>query len=350
MQDPAKLPAPTADEQAHSARLAQLIREEIERAGGAIDFARYMALALYAPGLGYYSAGKTKFGAAGDFVTAPEISPLFARCLAVQCAQVLGALGGGDVLEAGAGSGRLALDLLTALDAQGALPNRYYILELSADLRARQAQTLRERAPDLAARVQWLSELPEGFRGVVIANELLDAMPVERFRVGAHGIEQMQVRAQGDRFVWDAHPAPAALAEQVIPLDLPIGYVSEVNPQAQAWVASIAARLTAGVVLLIDYGFPRAEFYHPDRSQGTLMCHYRHRAHGDPLILVGLQDITAHVDFTAIAESGHDAGLSVLGYTSQAAFLLALGLTRFAEEVPDDARARLTRLTGEPRT
>jgi SAM-dependent MidA family methyltransferase len=342
MQDPAKLPAPTADEQAHSAQLAQLIREEIARAGGAIDFARYMALALYAPGLGYYSAGKTKFGAAGDFVTAPEISPLFARCLAVQCAQVLHALGGGDVLEVGAGSGRLALDLLTALDAQGALPNRYLILELSADLRARQTQLLHERAPQLAARVRWLSELPADFRGAVIANELLDAMPVERFRVGAHGIEQMQVCVEDDRFVWNAHPAPAALAAQVSPLDLPVGYVSEINPQAQAWVASIAARLTAGVVLLIDYGFPRAEFYHPQRSQGTLMCHYRHRAHGDPLILVGLQDITAHVDFTAIAEAGRDAGLTVLGYTSQAAFLLALGLTRFAEETPDDTRARLS--------
>lgn len=342
MQDPARLPAPTADEQAHSARLTALIRDEIARAGGAIDFARYMDLALYAPGLGYYSAGKTKFGAAGDFVTAPEISPLFARCLAVQCTQVLNALGGGDVLEAGAGSGRLAVDLLTALEAQGALPETYYILELSADLRERQAQALRERAPQIAARVRWLSELPETFRGVVIANELLDAMPVERFRIGPEGVEQMQVRAQGDRFVWDAHPAPAALAARVSALHLPEGYVSEVNPKAQAWVASIAARLTAGAVLLVDYGFPRAEFYHPDRSQGTLMCHYRHRAHGDPLTLVGLQDITAHVDFTAIAEAAHDAGLAVLGYTSQAAFLLALGLTRFAEEAPDDARARFS--------
>ncbi len=342
MQDPGKLPAPTADEQAHSAQLAQLIREEIARAGGAIDFAHFMALALYAPGLGYYSAGKTKFGAAGDFVTAPEISPLFARCLAVQCAQVLHTLGGGDLLEVGAGSGRLALDLLTALDAQHALPNTYFILELSADLRARQAHTLRERAPQLAARVQWLNELPAAFRGVVIANELLDAIPAERFRVGVHGAEQMQVRVEGDRFVWDARPASATLAAQVDPLSLPVGYVSEINPQAQAWVTSIATRLTAGIVLLIDYGFPRAEFYHPQRSEGTLMCHYRHRAHGDPLILVGLQDITAHVDFTAIAEAAHDAGLSVLGYTSQAAFLLALGLTRFGEEAPqDDTRTRL---------
>jgi SAM-dependent MidA family methyltransferase len=332
MPHPGELPVPSPEEQARSDQLATLIRRHIEDAGGALDFGRFMELALYAPGLGYYSAGQRKFGAAGDFVTAPEISPLFAQCLARQCEQILGELGGGDILEVGAGSGRLAADLLAALSTPERLPRRYLILELSADLRARQETCLRERVPALAHRVEWLSALPAHFRGVVLGNELLDAMPVERFVVTQHGPRSLAVADEGDRFVWRDQAARRVWEERVAALGLPEGYSSEVNLRAEAWVKSVAEHLDAGVLLLIDYGFPRHEFYHPDRHDGTLMCHFRHRAHGDPLILVGLQDITAHVDFTAIAEAGHDAGLSVLGYTSQAAFLLALGITEMLHE------------------
>jgi len=209
------------------------------------------------------------------------------------------------------------------LAARGALPDTYLILELSADLRERQAATIEQTAPEHAARVRWLDRLPEpGFRGLVLANELLDSMPVERFKVAADGVKRMGVTWRDASFSWVERPAPSIVAERVHPLMLVPGYVSEIGLAAQAWVRSIGERVAAGVLLFIDYGFPRAEFYHPDRATGTLMCHYRHRAHTDPLILPGLQDITAHVDFTAITQAGTDIGLDLLGYTSQAAFLL----------------------------
>lgn len=332
------LPPPTTQEQAHSDKLVRLIAEEIAASGGKISFARFMELALYAPGLGYYVAGKYKFGAQGDFVTAPEFGSLFARCLAHQCQTILTSMDGGDILEVGAGSGVLAADLLLALEATDALPDHYFILELSADLCERQAEMLLQKAPRLVDRVHWLDALPDSFRGIVLANELLDATPVERFRVTESGLNQIHVAWEDGRFVWQEQPIEAAIQ---LPT-LPVGYVSEINLHAEAWVRSLGDILTQGVVLLIDYGFPRAEFYHPQRSQGTLMCHYRHRAHDDPLILVGLQDITAHVDFTAMAEAGTDAGLSLLGYTSQAAFLLGNNLDRIvAASDPNDVRAHL---------
>lgn len=324
--DNTSLPAPSGEERAHSETLTHTIRAEIERAGGAIDFARFMELALYAPGLGYYSSGRQQFGERGDFVTAPEISPLFARCLARTCAQVLGAVPQGAILEAGAGSGVLAAGLLAELEALDALPERYLILELSTALRARQAECIQRDVPHLAARVQWLDRLPAQFRGLVLGNEVLDAMPVARFVMTEEGPHRLGVAWAGDGFVWRLGDPDVQIATRVAPYALPAGYTSEVNQQAEGWVRTVGALLERGVVLLIDYGFPRAEFYHPERTQGTLMCHYRHRAHGDPLILVGLQDITAHVDFTAVAEAGVDSGLSVLGYTSQAAFLLSAGL------------------------
>ena len=337
------LPAPSAAEQAHSAALTERIRREIDAHGGAIDFSRFMELALYAPGLGYYSAGRQKFGAAGDFVTAPELGALFARCLAQPCAQVLTVLGGADILEAGAGSGALAADLLRELEALDSLPRNYFILELSAELRARQTQTLKLKVPHLFDRVHWLETLPaKGFRGVVFGNELLDAMPVERFRMTAAGLQQLQVGWEENRFVWRERSADAALQRRIGALCLPEHYTSEINFYAEAWVGSVADRLTEGVVLLVDYGFPRAEFYHPQRAGGTLMCHYRHRAHADPLIGVGLQDITAHVDFTAIAEAGCAAGLELLGYTSQASFLLDCDLEKImSASDPNDVRAHL---------
>jgi SAM-dependent MidA family methyltransferase len=336
------LPAPTADEQTHSGKLREHIRAEIGASGGAISFARFMQLALYAPGLGYYVAGQHKFGGGGDFITAPELGSLFARCLARQCRQILVALAGGDMLETGAGSGILAADLLVELESLGSLPEHYFILELSIELRARQAETLRQKASHLLARVHWLDALPTQFRGIVLANELLDAMPVERFKVTENGISQLHVAWDDDRFTWREQPADLPIRTRVEPLALAPDFTSEVNLHAEAWVRSTADILQQGVLLLIDYGFPRAEFYHPQRTHGTLMCHYRHRAHPDPLLLVGLQDITAHVDFTAMAEAGTASGLALLGYTSQAAFLIGGGLEQLlAMSAPENTRAHL---------
>jgi SAM-dependent MidA family methyltransferase len=340
--DPRSLPPPTAEEQTHSAGLQQHLRAEIAARGGSISFARFMELALYAPGLGYYVAGKHKFGAPGDFITAPEMGSLFARCLARPCRSILTQLGGGNILEAGAGSGALAADLLLELEALGRLPERYLILELSNELRDRQAETLRLKAPHLLQHIHWINTLPSSFRGMVLANELLDAMPVERFRIAEDGVQQLHVAWENDCFVWQEKPADEAIRRRIEPLALPPGYASEINLQAEAWVRSVADVLEQGVMLLVDYGFPRAEFYHPQRSDGTLMCHYRHRAHDDPLTLVGLQDITAHVDFTAIAEAGTENGLSLLGYTSQAAFLIGCGLEQLmSASDPEDTRAHL---------
>jgi SAM-dependent MidA family methyltransferase len=253
-------------------------------------------------------------------------------------------LGPCDVLEGGAGSGVLAVELLLELEARARLPTNYFIIELSADLRERQQNYLKKQAPHLFPRVQWLDALPiNGFRGVILGNELLDSMPVQRFCIKENGITQLGVGWQGGKFVWREQPADDAIMQRIAPLGLPRGYVSEINFNAEAWVRSVADILEAGVLLLIDYGFPRGEFYHPERSHGTLMCHHRHRAHGDPLLLVGLQDITAHVDFTAVAEAGHHAGLQVLGYTSQADFLLATGLMEFIENSdPREVQAHLS--------
>ena len=332
---PAGLPAPGEPECALSERLSTVIRDEIVQAGGALAFTRFMELALYAPGLGYYSAGHQKFGAGGDFVTAPELGNLFARCLARNIASVLQALPGSDVLEAGAGSGALATGLLLELERLGGLPQRYLILELSSELRARQHACLAKRASHLLDRVHWLDDLPPTFRGVVVGNELLDAMPVQRFQIRDGTAREWWVAWDKDRFVWQPGPelsgdAARRLAEFAFQED----YTSEINLDAEGWVRTVAERLEAGVLLLIDYGYPRPEYYHPQRVQGTLMCHYRQRVHDNPLILVGLQDITAHIDFTAVAESAHAAGLDILGYTGQGQFLLASGIAEFANH-PD---------------
>ena len=339
------LPLPGAQELAHSAALTELIRHDIHDAGGQVDFARFMQLALYAPGLGYYSAGLNKFGASGDFVTAPELGALFARCLARQCVPLMQELGNADLLEVGAGSGALAADLLRELECLGQLPRTYYILELSADLRQRQAQRLAQQVPHLVARVQWLDTLPSpDFRGIVVANEVLDAMPVQRFCIKDGVAQCLHVAWENGEFVWRAVPAEAALSRMLATrLDLAAvanGYISEINLQAEAWLRSIAAVLAHGVIILVDYGYGRTEYYHPQRSAGTLRCHYHHRAHDNPLVLAGLQDITSHVEFTAMAEAATDAGLTLLGYTSQAAFLAANGIAQLAEtpQHPDPRR------------
>lgn len=322
-----ELPQPSDDAAAASAALQQHIAATITAAGGWISFADYMALALYTPGLGYYSGGARKFGAAGDFVTAPELTPLFARSLASQLVQVMQA-SSPNILEAGGGSGALATDLLLELERRQALPEQYLILELSGELRARQAETLQLRAPHLLSRVQWLDTLPEAFSGCVIGNEVLDAMPVHLIDWQADGAVERGVGLDANHhFCWQPRVPGAHLQAQLAALSVPSPYQSEINLAAAAWVAGWGDILQSGAIILIDYGFPRHEYYHPQRHQGTLMCHYRHHAHGDPFWWPGLNDITAHVDFTAMAEAGFAAGLDVAGYTSQAAFLINCGLT-----------------------
>ena len=329
------LPTPDPDAIAHSQRLQQTIRNEIAVCGGWISFARYMALALYAPGLGYYAAGATKFGTSGDFTTAPEHSHLFGRTLARQVAQVL-AESGGDVLEVGAGSGKLACDVLLELQKLNALPARYFILELSATLKARQRDTIATQTPPLLERVQWLDHLPQSFTGVVLGNEVLDAMPAHLVTRQQSALLERGVSVSAGQFIWqDQVTVDGALQKAAALLDLPENYLTEINLAAPAFIASVAECLQGGMILMIDYGFPRSEYYHPQRSQGTLMCHYRHHAHGEPFFWPGLQDITAHVDFSAIAASAPD--LQLLGYTTQANFLINGGITDLlAETSPED--------------
>lgn len=323
------MPAPDPGAAALSARLCALIRKEIETSGGSIPFSRFMELALYAPGLGYYVAGARKFGAEGDFVTAPELGDLFAKCLARQCAQVLETCGG-DIVEFGAGSGVLAAELLTALVEMQCLPERYRILELSPELRQRQHAAISNKVPQLLSRTQWVDRIPESVTGVIIANEVLDAMPVQRFRVSSDAVYELAVGWDGHRFIEMRMTAGPADAQYVRDLGLPAGYICETHARACAWLASIAHGLKQGVVLIADYGFPAREYYHPQRGQGTLMCHYRHRANPDPYQYVGLQDITAHLDFTALANTGRAHALDLLGYTQQAAFLMSLGILDLA--------------------
>jgi SAM-dependent MidA family methyltransferase len=331
---PEGLPEPGPAARAHADRVLAAVAEEIRRAGGAIPFSRYLEWVLYAPGLGYYSGPLPKLGPAGDFVTAPEVSPLFGRCVARQCAEVLGPLDHGEVLELGAGTGALAAEVLATLEALGRLPAQYSILEVSGDLAARQAETLGRRVPHLAGRVRWLDRWPQRpIAGVVLANEVLDAVPFHRVRRDAAGFAELYVTLADGRLAWQAGPPSSeAVAQALAELEtdlgeaLPVGVQTEIAPERDAWVRSIADVLGRGLALVVDYGFPRREYYHPQRADGTLLCHYRQRAHGDPLALPGLQDVTAHVDFTAAARAAAGAGLRVAGFVSQADFLLAMGV------------------------
>jgi SAM-dependent MidA family methyltransferase len=347
-----------ADEAAHSARVLQLISQRIGAAGGFLGFEAFMELALYAPGLGYYSAGSTKLGAAGDFTTAPEMSDLFARCVARQCAQVLEGIAGGSILELGAGTGRLAAAVLRELAALERLPAQYAILEVSADLAERQRARIGALPAALQERVRWVQQLPdEGMRGVILANEVLDALPCRRFVVRSvqpFAIAELGVTlGAGGVLEWATRAADAPLtgAVQELHAQLPAafvpGYTSEVCLLADPWITSLAAVLTQGVMLLFDYGLPRAQYYHPERGGGTLTCHFKHRAHFDPLINVGVQDLTAWVDFTRVALAGYAAGLAVLGFCTQAGFLLGAGI----DELLAQAHSPLeqARLNGEAR-
>ena len=330
---PRGLPVPGPDALAHGRRAERAIRRRIEKEGP-IPFSDYMELCLNAPGVGYYTAGSRKFGPAGDFVTAPEISTLFGRCVARQLGEVLDRLGGGEILELGGGTGAFAESCLGELARRRPAPPRYRILETSPELRERQ----RRRLEPLG--VEWLDSLPEEpFDGIVFANEVADTLPVERFRLSPDGVESMHVGVCSGGFRWVARPAGSALRDHLRAVEArlgrPIGgagYESEWCPSLRGWLEAVAARLRRGLVLVFDYGYGEAEYYHPDRDRGTLGCHYRHRWHGDPLVLPALQDITASVDFSALARAGDGAGLERIGFTTQAWFLLGCGLTRLLAE------------------
>jgi SAM-dependent MidA family methyltransferase len=349
------LPSLDATEAAHSARVRARVEAAIAARGGWLPFDEYMNLVLYAPGLGYYSAGARKFGSGGDFTTAPEISLLFGRCLARAIAPIVAGTGG-DVLEFGAGSGRLVATLLPALEELQALPRHYWILEVSAELRDRQAALLATLPAGLRQRVQWLERLPEvPLEGVMLANEVADALPFECFAVRDTGLSVRGVALDAaGRLAWAERPAPPRLRAEFeriqteLDAPLPSGHVSEICPAAGGWITSLAAALGRGVALLIDYGLGRREYYHPSRSAGTLRCHYRHRAHDDPFLHPGLQDITAWVDFTRLAEAAVDSGLEVAGYCTQAAFLLANGIEKDLAHAADTLeRARAGHEAGQ---
>ncbi|MCX7121469.1 MAG: SAM-dependent methyltransferase [Gammaproteobacteria bacterium] len=336
---PSSLPSPSPDAQALSDQLLSQIIAEI-KANQSISFARYMELALYAPKFGYYRNPLQKLGAKGDFVTAPEISPLFSYCLANQCAEILRELKQGDILEFGAGTGSMAADILIALKKQNQLPDHYYILELSATLKSTQRATIEKKIPDCLERVIWLNELPsEKIQGVILANEVLDAMPVNLFKIST-GINECAVTLDENNklalCLSEKENSELICAVEKYDIEFPENYLSEINLYLPGWIKSIADSLSRGAILLIDYGFPRHEYYHPDRTQGTLMCHYQHHSHTNPLIYAGIQDITAHVDFTAAAESAENNNLNVAGFANQAAFLLNCDLLSFIDNTLDE--------------
>lgn len=346
------LPEPSAENKAHSDKLKQLIQKNITAQGGKISFSDYMNMALYTPGLGYYSAGLKKFGKQGDFVTAPEISPLFAQCLALQCIHIMQQMKQKKLLEVGAGSGIMAIELVLELEKQQQLPEQYLILELSAELKDRQQQAIKAKLPHLYPLFVWLDHLPEKhFSGIVLANELLDAMPIHLLKLEQQSTLERYVAVNGEgNFIWqDAPPSNPRLYEVAETIrmqqkklqhlndqpDKP--YITEVNLQAVDWLKSIADILFEGAILLIDYGYTAQEYYHPQRSMGTLMCHYQHHRHTDPFYLPGLQDITAHVDFSSIAATAKASALQVCGFTTQAHFLMAGGLVELTKDLdPND--------------
>lgn len=348
MQTGFDLPPPEAGAREHSDRVRELVAARIAASGGFLAFADYMDVVLYAPGLGYYSAGAQKFGASGDFVTAPGLGAVFARCLARLAGAALRQLGGGVILEVGGGSGALAADLLLAL--RDAPPERYLLLDVSGDLRDRQRRAIQARVPELLHRVDWLDALPPApLQGVLLANEVLDALPVDCFRIGPEGPAERGVRLVGGRLAWAERPAPAPLLEAIRALEaqlgapLPLGYTGELGRRHATWLPALLAGFGRGLALFIDYGGTRHEIYHPGRRDGTLVCHYRHRQHADPFFLPGLQDLTAWVDFSAAACVAQACGFDVAAYATQAHVLLASGVLeelRPGSGLADPARLR----------
>lgn len=331
-----QLPVPDVSLLARSAQLQRHMRNTATD-DGSLSFMDYMQQALYAPGLGYYVSGLRKFGQGGDFVTAPELSPLFAHCIAQQAQQALASLGGGDILEFGAGSGALAGDMLLQLEKRNCLPECYLILELSPELRQVQRETLARQVPHLLDRIHWLDAWPCQFKGFAIGNEVLDAMPVERFRWFTDRIEQVRVQLEADKPTEMFARADAPLEADVMHLhaqcgqDWPAFFCGEINRLLLPWFNGFEQSIAAAVVLLIDYGYPQRTYYHPARATGTLRCYYHHRAHDDPYRYPGLQDITAHVDFTAVAEAGTQAGMALEGFISQQQFLFNCDLAGAVE-------------------
>ena len=338
---------PTPDESAlqHSYAVKNMICLEITMAGGWIPFTRYMELAIYSPGMGYYCSGTTKFGCAGDFVTSPEVSSLFGRAIARQATQIIEGVGeeSGDILEFGAGTGKLALDILLELENLNRLPQHYFILEVSGGLQEQQNKLFEKFAPHLLSRVQWLENLPTKFKGMILANEVLDAMPVHLVVWRDNNLFERGVVWSGKRFEWSDRLLVEGelfkIAQEIIPrasfnnnnIDT---YISEINLSVRGFIRSLANILQKGAIVLIDYGFGRNEYYHDQRSRGTLMCHYRHHSHDDPFYFPGLQDITSHVDFTAIADVATGEGVELLGYASQAQFLINCGITEILAQTP----------------
>jgi SAM-dependent MidA family methyltransferase len=333
------LPVPHREALDHSQRLCNRIREVIQQNNGLISFSRFMEIALYEPGLGYYSAGARKFGDAGDFITAPEISSLFTQCLVRQCQQVLKELHNPSILELGPGSGEMACELLKTLEEKRCLPERYFMLEVSADLRDRQQQLIKKKLPDHFSRITWLDQLPtQPFEGIILGNEVLDAMPVYRLILEKGNFRELCVKQDKNRFDWVVNDLDNGLQAdihtalgKIIPA-LSGGYKTEINLRIIPWIRSLSEILKRGLMLFIDYGYTRQEYYHPQRTDGTLLCHYRHHVHYDPFLYPGLQDITSSVDFTAIAEAADISGLQVQGYTTQAHFLINNGLEEFINE------------------
>jgi len=352
LEAPAALPEPDTNSAVHSQRCADYIRSRIEDAGGSISFAEYMHHALYAPGFGYYAAGAHKFGAGGDFVTAPEVSPLFGYLVARQCAEIFEQIDSASIIEFGAGSGRLAADVIAKLGELGSLPERYQILEVSADLRERQESLLREEAAGYFDRIDWITAIPKHHAGVIIANEVLDALPVERF-TRRNTVCQHRVQAIDNGFKVVAAEAPENLRDAVMAIEaelggrLPDGYTSEVSLGASGLISELVEAMQHGVALLFDYGLSRREYYAADRSDGWLRCHFRHHAHNDALLLPGVQDITAWVDFTAIASAAADAGADIAGYSSQAQFLIGAGLDAELQNMMRSSPERQVELSGQ---
>ena len=357
-----ELPEPDEESVTHSRRVAAHISRQIKEEGGSISFAEYMQHALYAPGLGYYVSGTTKFGDAGDFVTAPEISPLFGNVLARQIAAVWDQIADRRIFELGAGSGVLAATILKKLSLLGAPPERYFILEVSADLQQRQQQHLSREVPDLAARVEWLSELPVEFSGVIVANEVADALPVERFTKAGGVLKQIRVAVENGRFQWHLDEAPEPLAKAVDHIEKKIGrqfpddYQSEICLALGPWVNNLVNGLSEGLIFLFDYGITRREYYAADRHHGWLRCHFRHRAHNNPLIFPGIQDLTAWVDFSALADAAIESGAEIAGFVAQAHFLINGGLQEeldgfvslpAAEQIELSRQTKLLTLPGE---
>ncbi len=337
------LPEPDNEAAAHSEKVCQCLLSQIAKKGQ-ISFTDYMQTVLYEPGLGYYSAGSTKLGAHGDFITAPEISSLFSSSIAQAIVPALDAIVGCNILEVGAGSGKMAADILAHLNSLNKLPEHYYILELSADLRLRQQQWLKQSLPNLFERVKWLDSIPENLSAVVLANELLDAMPVVRFRKETDGVSIEQVVVAENEFQFsysnckgDLNNAQCQRVNERLKKienensELNVGFKSEINFNAEDWLQSLATNLSSAVIILIDYGYPQHEYYHEQRNNGTLTCFYRHRQHANPFMYPGLQDLTAHVDFTAMADAALNADLNVIGYTTQSNFLFGAGITQMAE-------------------